>query len=64
MKLKSDFKINYAPDFRQAIADTWPNSIDDTAAKLDWGWSERFSLEELVKVMMDNVDITLVSLNN
>ena len=64
MKLKSDFKINYAPDFRQAIADTWPNSIDDTAAKLDWGWSERFSLEELVKVMMDNVDITLVNLNN
>ena len=61
IKYKPDFKIDYAPDFRQAIADTWPNSIDDTEAKSDWGWNERFTIEELVKVMMDNVDVTLMS---
>ena len=60
IKYKPDFKIDYAPDFRQAIADTWPNSIDDTEAKSDWGWNERFTIEELVKVMMDNVDVTLM----
>lgn len=61
IKYKPDFKIDYAPDFRQAIADTWPNSIDDSEAKYDWGWNERFTIEELVKVMMDNVDVTLMS---
>ena len=61
IKYKPDFKIDYAPDFRQAIADTWPNSIDDSEAKSDWGWNERFTIEELVKVMMDNVDVTLMS---
>tara|TARA_B110000285_G_scaffold157180_1_gene175331 strand:- start:588 stop:1538 length:951 start_codon:yes stop_codon:yes gene_type:complete len=60
LKHKPGFKINYKPDFRQLIADTWPNSIDDSKAKSDWGWNERFSIEELVKVMMDNVDVTLM----
>jgi nucleoside-diphosphate-sugar epimerase len=52
------FKIEYAPDFRQAIADSWPNSIDDTAAQTDWGWKMKYGLTEMVKTMLENVDIS------
>ncbi len=52
-----EFKINYLPDFRQAIADSWPNSIDDTAAQRDWGWKHNFDLDAIVNVMLDNVKI-------
>lgn len=55
-----EFKITYAPDFRQAIADSWPNSIDDSRAKKDWGWNEKFGLSEMVNVMLKHVDPTLI----
>src|SRR5690606_33032679 len=48
------FEIRYAPAFRQAIARGWPNSIDDTPAREDWGWKPTFGLEELVQVMLEN----------
>lgn len=51
-----EFSISYAPDFRQAIADSWPKSIDDSSAKNDWGWKEAFNLEKMVKTMLENVD--------
>lgn len=54
------FKIFYAPDFRQSIADSWPRSIDDGAAREDWGWKEKFGLSEMVKVMLDNVNVELL----
>jgi nucleoside-diphosphate-sugar epimerase len=54
------FTINYQPDFRQEIADSWPKSIDDTAARNDWGWKENFDTSELVKIMVDNVDTELL----
>lgn len=54
------FSISYQPDFRQAIADTWPDSIDDTQARQDWGWNEKYAVEELVTVMLENVDITKI----
>ena len=52
------FKMEYAPDFRQAIADSWPKSIDDSAAQNDWGWKMNFGLTEMVKTMLENVDIS------
>ena len=42
------FTCSYEPDFRQAIADSWPNTVDDSAARADWGWQERIGLTELV----------------
>lgn len=39
-----DFEIRYSPDHRQAIADSWPNSIDDSAARKEWGWKSKFDL--------------------
>lgn len=54
------FEIEYAPDFRQAIADTWPGSIDDSVARADWKWKEKYNLEMLVKTMLENVDISLL----
>lgn len=50
-----DFKIDYAPDFRQAIADSWPASIDDAAARQDWKWQHHFDLEKMTKAMLDNL---------
>ncbi len=50
------FKMMYQPDFRQAIADSWPDSIDDTAAKQDWGWKEKYDLKAMVETMLKNVD--------
>ena len=50
-----DFEIDYNPDFRQAIADSWPQSIDDNDAKKDWGWESSISLEEMTKIMIHNL---------
>ncbi len=46
------FTISYAPDFRQAIADSWPQSIDDQLAKTDWGWKPAYDLESMTKDMI------------
>jgi len=50
-----DFTINYAPDFRQEIADSWPASIDDSIAQNEWGWSSEFDLEDIANVMLKNL---------
>jgi len=47
-----DFKIEYKPDFRQAIADSWPRSIDDSAAREDWNWKPDYNLKGMVKDMI------------
>ena len=52
-----DFSISYEPDYRQPIADSWPQSIDDTVARKDWGWKEEFALERMTKDMLDNLQI-------
>jgi nucleoside-diphosphate-sugar epimerase len=56
-KLVPDFKIVYSPDFRQAIADSWPNSINDDYATKDWNWEAKFGLDEMVKTMLENVRV-------
>ena len=54
-KLMPEFEISYKPDFRQAIADSWPASIDDSVAKKDWGLSYKYDLECMTGVMMREI---------
>lgn len=51
-----DFSVSYKPDYRQAIADSWPQSIDDTVARNEWGWKEEFDLSAMTKDMLDNLE--------
>ncbi len=46
------FHVDYRPDFRQQIADSWPASIDDQAARLDWGWEPAFDLHRMTADML------------
>ncbi|WP_373057679.1 NAD-dependent epimerase/dehydratase family protein [Zunongwangia sp. H14] len=55
-KKMPDFSIDYKPDFRQKIADSWPSSIDDSQARKDWGWQHKFGLESLTKEMLKGVE--------
>ncbi len=54
-KLLPDFEIEYNPDFRQNIADSWPGSIDDSDARNQWGWQYDFDLTKLTRVMMEGL---------
>lgn len=51
-----NFKISYQEDFRQKIADSWPQSIDDSKAKEDWNWKTNYSLSEMTKEMLKNLE--------
>ncbi len=50
-----DFTISYKTDYRQEIADSWPASIDDSAARADWNWQHEFGLSEMVDEMIVNL---------
>lgn len=50
-----EFTIDYEPDFRQAIADSWPQSIDDGEARKDWGWEHEVNLDQMTQVMIENL---------
>ena len=50
-----NFTINYRPDFRQKIADSWPQSIDDTKARKDWNWSHKFTISSMAKDILKNL---------
>lgn len=54
-KVIPSFTINYEPDFRQAIADSWPASIDDSEARENWGWKERYDLDKTTSEMLNNL---------
>jgi len=51
-----NFEMTYNPDFRQAIADSWPSSINDSHAQKDWGWSLEFDLDKMTQDMMENLE--------
>lgn len=50
-----DFSISYKPDYRQNIAESWPQSIDDTIARNDWNWQQDFNLQLMTADMLDNL---------
>jgi nucleoside-diphosphate-sugar epimerase len=50
-----DFSISYKPDYRQAIAESWPQSIDDSVARKNWGWKEEYGLAAMTKDMLANL---------
>jgi nucleoside-diphosphate-sugar epimerase len=51
----SKFSIDYKPDSRQNIADSWPRSIDDSEAKKDWGWKPEYDIERMTEDMLRNL---------
>ncbi|TNE56821.1 MAG: NAD-dependent epimerase/dehydratase family protein [Bacteroidetes bacterium] len=56
-KIMPGFDIRYKPDFRQAIADSWPASIDDSAARKDWNWNPEYDLDTMTKDMLHHLAI-------
>lgn len=50
-----EFEISYKPDYRQQIADSWPQSIDDAVARKDWGWNHEFNLGKMTEDMLKNL---------
>lgn len=55
------YSCTYVPDFRQQIADSWPRTVDDSQARLDWGWKPEYNLERMVTTMLENLRDKLVS---
>ena len=58
-KYMADFTINYTPDSRQDIANSWPESIDDSQATKDWGWQAKVDLDTLVRSMLQGLHYTI-----
>jgi nucleoside-diphosphate-sugar epimerase len=54
-KIIPEFKATYTPDFRQNIAASWPQSIDDSCARKDWGWKEKYNLEKMTIDIIKNL---------
>jgi nucleoside-diphosphate-sugar epimerase len=52
-----EFTLTYAPDYRQNIANSWPQSIDDSVARNDWGWKHEFDLERMTSDMLENLEL-------
>ncbi len=59
-KIMPDFSCDYSPDHRQVIADSWPQNIDDSTARQDWGWQHKFDLSKLVAIMFKNLKLKYV----
>ena len=57
-EVRPDFAITYTPDSRQGIAATWPQSLDDSVARADWGWQPRVGTAAMVTDMLKNIDVS------
>ena len=55
-----DFKVEYEPDHRQAIADTWPMGVDDSAAREEWGWEPEWDLDSMTADMLERLRAKLL----
>jgi len=55
-----ELTVTYKPDFRQAIAESWPRSINDDCAQKDWGWKHEYDIEKMTKVMIENISKKLM----
>jgi nucleoside-diphosphate-sugar epimerase len=51
------FRVSYEPDFRQAIADSWPRSVDDSAAREEWGWRPAWDLSSMTADMLERLSV-------
>ncbi len=51
-----EFRVSYEPDERQAIADSWPTSVDDSAARAEWGWKPSYDLESMTADMLERLE--------
>jgi len=60
IKKRMPLEVTYTPDHRQMIADSWPQSIDDSQARQEWGWDPQYNLSRLVEVMLKELKIKLV----
>lgn len=58
-KFIPEFTISYTPDYRQAIADSWPKSIDDSQARKDWNWKHSMNLDDITKEMLSKLKTNL-----
>ena len=54
-----EFRVDYKPDYRQAIANSWPQSIDDSVARNDWGWKPEYDLPAMTKDMFENLGMNV-----
>lgn len=55
-----DFEIIYEPDFRQVIAETWPQTVDDSSARKDWGWKHEYDLVRMTEIMLKEIKLKLL----
>ena len=51
-----ELHTTYAPDYRQQIADSWPQSINDQFARQDWGWKPEYDIASMTKDMLQNLE--------
>ncbi|HCP41451.1 MAG TPA: NAD-dependent epimerase [Cryomorphaceae bacterium] len=58
-KLMPEFELNFEPDFREDIAASWPESIDDSSAQADWNWSQKYNLDTMTEAMLTNLKTKL-----
>ena len=56
-KIDNGFQVDYVPDYRQAIADSWPNTIDDIYACEDWDWKSKYNFKKTTNHMLSKLAI-------